>query len=74
MDVWKYKSRPFDVRPRWEYCNNSHVDIRANASIGDYGAIISQAMIKLSASGGGSVRLFDGTYIVRSPIQFKNNT
>jgi len=74
MTVWPYQSRSFNVRPRWEYCLKSHVDIRANASSGDYGAIISKEMAKLSENGGGSVRLLDGTYIVNSPIQFKNNT
>lgn len=74
MAVWPYKSRPFNVSMRWEYCLKSYVDITFDSLVVDYGALLSQELVRLSDNGGGSVRLLEGTYIVRSPIIFKDNT
>lgn len=74
MSIWPNRSRPFDVRVRWEYCLKAHVDISANSSVADYGAYVSEELAKLAALGGGSVRLLDGTYTVKTPIIFKDNT
>lgn len=74
MAVWQYGNRPFNVSVRWEYCLKSHVDIRVDDTVIDYGVLLSQELAKLSDSGGGSIRLLDGTYIVKSAIVFRNNT
>lgn len=74
MSVWPYNHRPYDVAVPWDLCRKPHVYIRPNSSIEDYGTFISEKMATLSANGGGSVRLFDGKYIVKTSIIFKDNT
>lgn len=74
MDVWPYASRPFNVSVRWQHCLSSRVELAANETVADYGALLSAELGRLSVLGGGAVRLLDGTYPVKSPIIFGNNT
>ena len=68
------KNRPFRTVDTWSYCLRRHIDLSVDNVTEDYGKRFSSIFSELSESGGGSIRLLDGTYTVETPIVFQSNT
>ena len=71
--VFNSANQPFDPARNLEYCSRATINVRHQANV-DFSSSINDALKKLRATGGGTVKLDPGIYLVTTHIRMPSYT
>lgn len=69
-----FNGRSFDVSKNWKICDRQIDDVYPDAGIRDFGIVLSEKLKAISELGGGTVRLRDGIYTLRTAVVVQTGT